>query len=49
MNKNFYQFPNHIDDRMPTDGGGGGRRRMPTDGGGGGRRRMPTDGGGGGR
>lgn len=47
MNNSFCQLLNNIDDRMPTDGGGGGRR-TPTDGGGGGRR-TPTDGGGGGR
>ena len=49
MNNSFCQLLNNIDDRMPSDGGGGGRRRMPSDGGGGGRRRMPSDGGGGGR
>jgi len=49
MNNSFCQLPNNVDDRMPTDGGNGGRRRMPTDGGNGGRRRMPTDGGNGGR
>ena len=37
MNNNFCQSLNNIDDRMPVDGGGGGRRRMPVDGGGGGR------------
>ena len=41
MNNSFCQLPTNIDDRMPADGGGGGRRRMPADGGGGGRRRMP--------
>ena len=45
MNKSSIQFLNNIDDRMPTDGGGG-TRRTPTDGGGG-TRRTPTDGGGG--
>jgi hypothetical protein len=45
MNNSFCQLLNTIDDRMPTDGGGG-TRRMPTDGGGG-TRRSPTDGGGG--
>ena len=49
MNKTFSKFLNNVDDRMPVDGSGGGRRRMPVDGGGGGRRRMPVDGGGGGR
>jgi hypothetical protein len=49
MNNSFCQLLNNVDDRMPTDGGNGGRRRMPTDGGNGGRRRMPTDGGNGGR
>lgn len=45
MNNKFSQFPNNIDDRMPTDGGSG-TRRMPTDGGSGTRRR-PSDGSGG--
>ena len=36
MNNSFAQLLNNIDDHMPTDGGGGGRR-TPTDGGGGGR------------
>ena len=48
MNNNFRQLLNNIDNRMPSDGSGGGRR-MPADGGGGGRRRMPSDGSGGGR
>ena len=48
MNNNFCQSLNNIDDRMPTDGGSGGRR-TPTDGGSGGRRRTPSDGGTGGR
>jgi hypothetical protein len=48
MNNSFSQLLNNIDDRMPTDGCGGGRR-SPTDGCGGGRRRSPTDGCGGGR
>ena len=37
MKNTYDQFLSHIDDRMPTDGGNGGRRRMPTDGGNGGR------------
>jgi hypothetical protein len=49
MNNNFCQLVNSLDDRMPTDGGSGGRGRTPTDGGSGGRRRTPTDGGSGGR
>jgi hypothetical protein len=49
MNNSFSHLLNNIDDRMPTDGCGGGRRRSPTDGCGGGRRRSPTDGCGGGR
>jgi hypothetical protein len=36
MNNSSDQFVNNIDDRMPTDGTGGGRR-TPTDGTGGGR------------
>ena len=49
MNNSFSQLSNNIDDRMPTDGSGGGRRRSPSDGSGGGRRRSPSDGSGGGR
>jgi hypothetical protein len=45
MNNNFCPSVNNLDERMPTDGGGG-TRRCPTDGGGG-TRRTPTDGGGG--
>ena len=45
MNNNFCQPLNNIDDRMPSDGGGG-TRRSPSDGGGG-TRRAPSDGGGG--
>ena len=37
MNNNFRQLLNNIDNRMPSDGSGGGRRRMPSDGSGGGR------------
>jgi hypothetical protein len=37
MNKNFCQLLNNIDDRSPSDGTGGGRRRSPSDGTGGGR------------
>ena len=42
MNKNFCQFLNIIDDRMPSDGTSG-TRRMPSDGTSG-TRRMPSDG-----
>ncbi len=45
MNNNFCQLLTNIDDRMPSDASGGGRR-MPSDASGGGRRRMPADGGG---
>jgi hypothetical protein len=45
MNNNCYQLLNNIDDRSPSDGGGG-TRRSPSDGGGG-TRRSPSDGGGG--
>jgi len=37
MNNNFCQLLNTIDDRTPTDGESGGRRRTPTDGESGGR------------
>lgn len=37
MNNNFCQFLNKIDDRMPSDGSSGGRRRTPSDGSSGGR------------
>jgi len=37
MNTSFYQLLHNIDDRSPSDGSGGGRRRSPTDGSGGGR------------
>jgi hypothetical protein len=37
MNNHFAQFLNNIDDRSPSDGTGGGRRRSPSDGTGGGR------------
>lgn len=46
MNHSFRQFLNNVDDRMPSDGSGGGR---PSDGSGGGRGRTPSDGSGGGR
>jgi hypothetical protein len=45
MNNHFAQSLNNIDDRSPSDGGGG-VRRCPSDGGGG-VRRSPSDGGGG--
>jgi len=48
MNTSFYQLLHNIDDRSPSDGSGGGRRRSPSDGSGGGRR-SPSDGSGGGR
>jgi len=48
MNNSFCQLLSNIDDRMPADGTGGGRR-SPADGTGGGRRRSPADGTGGGR
>ncbi len=49
MNTNSDQLLNNVDDRTPSDGGTGGRRRSPSDGGTGGRRRSPSDGGTGGR
>ncbi len=49
MNNNFNYLLNSVDDRMPSDAGGGGRRRTPSDAGGGGRGRTPSDAGGGGR
>ncbi len=56
MNNSFCPLLNNIDDRMPSDGSGGGAvvrppmevavaRRSPSDGSGGGRR-SPSDGGG---
>ena len=45
MKNSFSPFVNNIDDRVPSDGGGG-TRRCPSDGGGG-TRRCPSDGGGG--
>jgi len=45
MNNDLFQLLKNLDDRSPSDGGGG-TRRSPSDGGGG-TRRSPSDGGGG--
>ncbi len=49
MNNSFCLLLNNIDDRCPSDGSSGGRRRTPSDGSSGGRRRTPSDGSSGGR